>query len=122
MNRRHLPDTRPSLTSRIEHVGELDIYVTVGFYEDNTPGEVFIKIAKEGSTLAGLIDIIAVCMSLMLQYEVPWDRVSKKFRNTNFEPLNAEGKSIAHAIVTTVDRLITLKREQKVSSEADPNP
>ena len=106
MNRRHLPDTRPSLTHRIEHTPHLDIYVTVGFYDDNTPGEVFIKVAKEGSTLAGLIDIIAVCMSLMLQYGVPWDRVSRKFRDTNFEPLNMEGKSIAHAIVTTIDELI----------------
>lgn len=119
MNRRHLPDTRRSLTQRIEHVGDLDIYVTVGFYDDGDPGEVFIKIAKEGSTLAGLIDIIAVCMSLMLQFGVPWERVARKFRHTNFEPLNEKGKSIAHVIVVAVDELITIGVESKSNVVAD---
>jgi len=113
VKRSHLPNQRRSITRRIEHTPQLDIYIIVGFYNNDTslPGEVFIKIAKEGSTLSGLMDCLAVCMSLMLQYGVPWERIARKLRHTNFEPLNAEGKSIAHAIVTAVDDIITIKKE-----------
>jgi ribonucleoside-diphosphate reductase alpha chain len=116
--RRKLPDTRSSITRRVEHVGDLDIYVTVGFFSRmhaRVPGEVFVKIAKEGSTLAGMVDMTAILMSTMLQYGIPWDRIARNLRNTNFEPINIEGKSIAHAIVTAVDDLIILHYEEHVN-------
>jgi ribonucleoside-diphosphate reductase alpha chain len=104
-----LPETRDSITRRIAHSGELDIYVTVGFFPTGIPGEVFVKIGKEGSTLAGLLDMWAVSVSIMLQYHIPWERVARKVRHTNFEPTNAEGKSIGHAIVVAVDEILALK-------------
>ena len=115
--RHHLPDTRASVTRRIAHTGDLDIYVTVGFFEESAksltdqpieqPGEVFIKLGKEGSTLAGFADAIAILMSLLLQFGIPWDRVARKLRNTNFDPRNVEGKSITHVIVTAVDEILS---------------
>jgi ribonucleoside-diphosphate reductase alpha chain len=107
--RTHLPDTRQSITCRIAHTGDLDVYVILGFFENNGPGEIFIKIGKEGSTLQGLMDIIAIQSSLMLQYGIPWERIARKLRYTNFEPLNKEGHSVAHAIVEAVDKLIVQK-------------
>lgn len=115
-DRMHLPETRRSITRRVEHTTNLDIYVTVGFFETGIPGEVFVKISKEGSTLAGLTDWVAILMSLMLQYKIPWERVARKARHTNFEPVNAEGKSIAHAIVSAVDDI--LARKDGVNEEA----
>lgn len=116
MSRQRLPETRASITCKVEHTPNLDIYVIVGFFAASTkeeykdveqPGEVFIKLAKEGSTLGGLCDVIGVMMSLMLQYDIPWDRIAKKVRDTNFEPTNQMGKSIAHTIVTAVDKILS---------------
>ncbi len=61
-------------------------YIHVGFYEDGTPGEIFIKMAKEGSTISGLMDTIATLTSLALQYGVPLDALVKKFQHVRFEP------------------------------------
>jgi ribonucleoside-diphosphate reductase alpha chain len=112
-DRMHLPDTPNSITRRIEHNQNLDIYVTVGFFETGIPGEVFVKIGKEGSTLAGLADWAAVLMSLMLQYHIPWERIARKVRHTNFEPINSEGKSIAHSIVAAVDLILETKGQAR---------
>lgn len=110
--RTRLPDTRASVTHRISHTGDLDVYITVGFYTPDKdsveqPGEIFVKLGKEGSTLGGLVDGLAVSWSLALQYGIPWERLSRKLRDTKFEPLNHEGKSVLHAIVVAVDRILS---------------
>jgi ribonucleoside-diphosphate reductase alpha chain len=84
-NRRRLPDERPSVTHKFR-VGEQEGYITVGLFEDGTPGEVFITISKEGSTIRGLMDSVAVLTSLALQYGVPLDDLVRKFRGVHFEP------------------------------------
>jgi len=61
-------------------------YITVGLYEDGQPGEVFIRIAKEGSTIGGLMDTVATLTSLALQYGVPLESLVKKFAYQRFEP------------------------------------
>ena len=61
-------------------------YITVGLFEDNTPGEVFITMAKQGSTIGGLMDTIATLISLNLQYGVPLDAIVRKFEHMRFEP------------------------------------
>src|SRR4029453_1391135 len=61
-------------------------YIHVGFYEDGTPGEIFIKMAKEGSTISGLMDTIATLTSLSLQYGVPLEALVSKFGHVRFEP------------------------------------
>jgi len=83
--RRRLPDTRHSLTHKFS-VGGHEGYLTVGLFEDGTPGELFITMAKEGSTIGGLMDVIGTETSLALQYGVPLDAMVKKFSHARFEP------------------------------------
>jgi ribonucleoside-diphosphate reductase alpha chain len=84
-HRRKLPSERKSITHKF-NVGGHEGYITVGMYEDNQPGEVFIKISKEGSTLSGVMDGFALTLSLALQYGVPLKTLVDKLANTNFEP------------------------------------
>jgi len=83
--RRRLPDTRKAITHKFS-VGGHEGYVTVGLYPDGSPGEVFITMAKEGSTIGGLMDTIATLISLALQYGVPLDSLVRKFEHVRFEP------------------------------------
>ncbi len=83
--RRRLPDTRHSLTHKF-NVGGHEGYITIGLFEDNTPGELFITMAKEGSTIGGLMDVIGTETSLALQYGVPLDALVNKFSHARFEP------------------------------------
>ncbi|MBT5774252.1 MAG: adenosylcobalamin-dependent ribonucleoside-diphosphate reductase [Dehalococcoidia bacterium] len=83
--RRHLPNERQSLTHKFR-VGDQEGYITAGLFEDGTPGEVFIKIAKEGSTVSGLTDAVALLTSIALQYGVSLDKLADKLEQTRFEP------------------------------------
>ncbi|MDA0347031.1 MAG: vitamin B12-dependent ribonucleotide reductase [Verrucomicrobia bacterium] len=83
--RRHLPDTRTSLTHKFTIQGH-EGYITVGCFEDGSPGEVFIKMSKGGSTISGLMDTIGVLMSSSLQYGVPLETLVRKFTHVRFEP------------------------------------
>ena len=84
--RRRLPDERASLTHKFS-VGDHEGYLTVGLYEDNkTPGEIFIRMSKEGSTISGLMDNFATAISLALQYGVPLKTLVDKFQHVRFEP------------------------------------
>jgi len=88
--RRHLPDERPAVTHKFR-VGEQEGYVTVGLFEDERPGEVFIKMAKEGSTVSGLTDAVALLTSIALQYGVGIDKLAAKLEQTRFEPYGTTG-------------------------------
>jgi ribonucleoside-diphosphate reductase alpha chain len=83
--RERLPATRSSLTHRFSISGTTG-YITVGLYPDGRPGEVFLTVAKEGSTLGGLMDTIGVLSSLALQHGVPVEALARKFQHTRFEP------------------------------------
>ncbi|MHB8860957.1 MAG: TSCPD domain-containing protein [Pirellulaceae bacterium] len=85
--RRRLPDTRSSVTQKFSVSGH-EGYITVGLYPDgrNTPAEVFIRMSKQGSTVSGLMDTIAILTSLALQYGVSVESLAKKFQHTRFEP------------------------------------
>jgi ribonucleoside-diphosphate reductase alpha chain len=83
--RRRLPDTRASITHKFDIAGH-EGYITVGLFEDGMPGEVFITMAKQGSTIGGLMDTIATLISLNLQYGVPLDAIVRKFEHMRFEP------------------------------------
>ncbi len=83
--RRRLPDTRSSITHKFSVTGH-EGYLTVGLYEDGQPGELFITMAKEGSTVGGLMDVIGTCTSMALQYGVPLFTLVDKFRHARFEP------------------------------------
>ncbi|MCM3926544.1 vitamin B12-dependent ribonucleotide reductase, partial [Frankia sp. AiPs1] len=83
--RRRLPKTRPSQTVSFA-VGGAEGYLTAGSYPDDGLGEVFIKMSKQGSTLAGVMDAFAIAISIGLQYGVPLEAYVSKFINMRFEP------------------------------------
>jgi ribonucleoside-diphosphate reductase alpha chain len=80
-----LPDERTARTHKFSIAGH-EGYLTVGLYDDGTPGEIFLKMAKEGSTVSGLMDTIATMTSIALQYGVPLKALVDKFSHTRFEP------------------------------------
>jgi ribonucleoside-diphosphate reductase alpha chain len=83
--RRKLGDERRSITHKFD-VGGHEGYITVGLYEDGKPGEIFLRMSKEGSTVSGLMDSFATAISLTLQYGVPLEALVKKFTHMRFEP------------------------------------
>jgi ribonucleoside-diphosphate reductase alpha chain len=88
--REFLPDERKSITHKFR-VGDQEGYITVGLYDDGRPGEIFVKINKEGSTVSGLTDAVAKLASIALQYGVPLTELAPKMRNTRFEPYGPTG-------------------------------
>ena len=100
--RRHLPDERQSITHKFR-VGEQEGYLTVGLYDDGTPGEIFVNISKEGSTIRGLMDSVAVLTSLALQYGVPLHNLSAKFCGVHFEPAGLTGNPALPTASSLVD-------------------
>jgi ribonucleoside-diphosphate reductase alpha chain len=84
--RERLPDTRRSLTHKFNVAGH-EGYITVGLYKDGRPGEVFLTMAKEGSTIGGLMDAFGTAISMSLQYGVPLRAYVDKFSHTRFEPM-----------------------------------
>jgi ribonucleoside-diphosphate reductase alpha chain len=83
--RRRLPAARPAKTFSFS-VGEAEGYITAGEYEGDGVGEVFLKVAKQGSTLSGVMDAFAIAVSIGLQYGVPLEAFARKFVNMRFEP------------------------------------
>jgi len=83
--RRRLPDTRTAVTHKF-NIADHEGYLTVGLFEDGTPGELFITMAKEGSTIGGLMDSIGTLTSLAWQYGVPLEALVRKFAHQRFEP------------------------------------
>jgi ribonucleoside-diphosphate reductase alpha chain len=113
--RRKLPIERHAWTHKFS-VGGHDGYVTVGLYDDGNPGEIFIVMAKEGSTISGLMDAFATAVSLALQYGVPMNILTKKFCHMRFEPSGFTGNPdipIAKSILDYIFRWLELKFCQK---------
>lgn len=105
--RRKLPVERSSITHKFK-VGkssptEVKGYLTVGLYDDGTPGEVFIKISKEGSTLSGTMDCFSTAISFALQYGVPLQFLVRKFTNVSFEPSGFTGNEEIPTAKSVVD-------------------
>jgi ribonucleoside-diphosphate reductase alpha chain len=83
--RKRMPETRLALNHKFEIAGH-EGYITVGLFEDGQPGEIFIQMSKEGSTMGGLMDTIATLTSISLQYGVPLESLVRKFAYQRFEP------------------------------------
>ncbi len=104
--RRRLPDERRAVTHKYQVAGH-EGYITVGLYPDGQPGEIFLKMAKEGSTVSGLMDTLATMTSIALQYGVPLRDLVNKFAHVRFEPSGFTGNPevpIAKSIVDYVFR------------------
>jgi ribonucleoside-diphosphate reductase alpha chain len=105
-HRRRLPTERTAVTHKFEINGH-EGYITVGLYPDGQPGEIFLKMAKEGSTVSGLMDSFATTVSVALQYGVPLKDLVNKFAHVRFEPSGFTGNSeipIAKSIVDYIFR------------------
>lgn len=83
--RRRLPDERKAIVHHFS-VGGHEGYLMIGLYENGQPGEIFIRMAKAGSTIAGLMDSFGIAVSLAIQYGVPLEILCAKFSHTRFEP------------------------------------
>jgi ribonucleoside-diphosphate reductase alpha chain len=125
--RRRLPDTRTAVTHKFDVAGH-EGYLTVGLFEDGQPGELFITMAKEGSTIGGLMDSIGTLTSLALQYGVPLEALLRKFAHQRFEPSgftkNPEIRNAA-SIIDYVFRWLALQfipgyREANLPSRNQP--
>jgi ribonucleoside-diphosphate reductase alpha chain len=110
-NRYKLPDERQSFTHKFS-IGGHEGYVTVGMYEDGSPGEIFVRMAKEGSVIAGLMDSFATAISLALQHGVPITILCEKFKGTRFEPSGFTGNQeipIATSIMDYLFRWLAIR-------------
>jgi ribonucleoside-diphosphate reductase alpha chain len=123
--RRRLPDERKSITHKFSVAGH-DGYLTVGMYDDGSPGEIFVVMAKQGSVVSGLMDTVATSISLALQYGVPLKVLVGKFSHTRFEPsgfTNNPQIPIAKSIVDYIFRWLGQKfltAEDQPQTESDP--
>ncbi len=106
-----LPNERRSLTHKFS-IGGHEGYATVGLYENGTPGEIFVRMAKEGSVIAGLMDSFATAISLALQHGVPIKVLCEKFKGTRFEPSGFTGNQeipMATSIMDYLFRWLSLR-------------
>jgi ribonucleoside-diphosphate reductase alpha chain len=117
--RKKLPDERQSLTHKFSIAGH-EGYIHVGLYETGEPGEIFVKMAKEGSTISGLMDSFATAISLALQHGVPLRLLCDKFARTRFEPYGfTENPEIPRAS-SIMDYLFRYLASKFVKQEAPP--
>jgi len=113
--RHRLPDTRTGVTHKFS-VADHEGYMTIGTFEDGTPGELFITMAKEGSTIGGLMDTVGALTSIALQYGVPMETLTRKFCHQRFEPSGyTHNPQINHAssIIDYVFRWLDMAFNQK---------
>jgi ribonucleoside-diphosphate reductase alpha chain len=123
LQRRRLSDERNAITHKFSIAGH-EGYLTVGLYEDGTPGEIFITMAKEGSVVSGLVDSVATLTSISLQYGVPLEVLCNKFIHTRFEPsgfTNNPQIPMAKSILDYIFRWMQMKFvRNKEAAEAAP--
>jgi len=122
--RERLPDERQAITHKFSIQGH-EGYLTVGLYEDGRPGEIFVVMAKQGSTISGLMDAFATSTSIALQYGVPLRTLCDKFTHTRFEPqgfTRNQDIPIAKSITDYIFRWLGIKflpREQRTPTPAE---
>ncbi|HEY5924609.1 MAG TPA: vitamin B12-dependent ribonucleotide reductase [Kofleriaceae bacterium] len=123
-NRYKLPDERASFTHKFS-IGGHEGYLTVGLYPDGTPGEIFVRMAKEGSVIAGLMDSFATAISLALQHGVPLHVLIEKFKGTRFEPSGFTGNQeipIATSIMDYLFRWLAIRFPLEGQSIVERHP
>ena len=109
--RRRLPDEREAITHKFSIAGH-EGYLTVGLFEDGQPGEIFLRMSKEGSTVSGMMDAFATAISVSLQYGVPLESLIRKFSHMRFEPAGFTGNKdvpMAKSITDYIFRWLAVK-------------
>jgi ribonucleoside-diphosphate reductase alpha chain len=115
--RRKLPDERHSITHKFDVAGH-EGYITVGLFEDGTPGEIFLVMAKEGSTISGFADAFAQAISYALQYGVPLQTLVDKFSHSRFEPSGMTKNPEVRFAKSIVDYIFRWMATKFLSTEA----
>jgi len=113
--RQSLPGTRASITHKFM-IARHEGYLTIGLYPDGRPGEIFIKMAKEGSTICGMAQAYCRAFSLALQYGLPLDEAVLRFKNMRFEPMGPTSNPDipeAQSIIDYVARYLEVEFIQK---------
>lgn len=113
-DRRKLPDERRSITHKFVIYGrgydglpkEYDGYLTVGLYDDGSPGEIFVRFAKMGARQGALLDAWCVMVSIALQYGIALDKIIDKFRGWGFEPQGLTGNKAIHTCTSPMDYIV----------------
>ncbi len=120
-DRQTLPPTRESLTHKFSIMGH-EGYLTIGLFDNGMPGEIFVKMAKEGSTLSGLMQAFCRAFSLALQFGLPLDEAVRRFKDMRFEPMGMtsnpdipEAKSIIDYVACYLEHAFL---SQAVSSDS----
>ncbi len=110
LSRRALPGTRDSVTHKFS-VGNHEGYLTIGLHPDGSPGEIFIKMAKEGSTMSGMCQAFCRAFSLAIQYGLPLEDAVARFKGMRFEPMGAttnpeipDAKSIVDYVACYIEK------------------
>ncbi len=114
--RRRLPDDRAAMTHKFS-VGGQEGYITVGLYDDGSPGEVFVKMSKQGSTVSGLMDSVAIAWSMALQHGVPVESLISKYIDHRFEPSGFTGNPRIPMAKSVVDYLARWMASRFLSEE-----
>ncbi len=109
MEQHQFPATRRGLTRKF-NCG-LDVYLTVNLKPDGEPGEVFVKLGKQGTTVSGLVQAWAVTISVALQRGVPWSDLREKYQDMTFDPKTHEYTSLVDAVAKNVDELVEELRQ-----------
>ena len=109
MEQHQFSPTRRGLTRKF-NCG-LDLYLTVNPKSDGDPGEVFVKLGKQGSTISGLMQAWAVTISAALQRGVPWSDLREKYKGTTFEPRTEEYSSLVDAVTQSINAMVEEMRQ-----------
>ena len=115
--RRRLPDERNAITHKFDIAGH-EGYITVGLFEDGTPGELFLVMAKEGSTISGFADAFAQAIGYALQYGVPLQDLVDKFSHVRFEPSGMTKNPDVRFAKSIVDYIFRWMAAKFLSTEA----
>ena len=111
--RQKLPENREGITRKARACG-MKYYITVNFFPNtDIPAEVFCRIAKEGSVIAGFVEALMITISIAFQYGVPWDVLYDKYLHQIFEPRDDENSSLVDATGKTISEVIKIKESEK---------
>ncbi len=120
MEQHQFPATRSGLTRKF-NCG-LDVYLTVNLKPDGEPGELFVKLGKQGSTVSGLMQAWAVTISTALQRGVPWSDLREKYTDMTFDPKTHKYSSLVDAVTQNVDGIVEEIRSESKQQTLDFDP
>lgn len=105
--REHVAETRKGVTRKVSDACGFELYINVNFYPDsNEPSEIFLTIAKKGSVVSGFTRALAVLISVMLQYGIPWSMIYDKLEKMKFDPQSEQYTSLIDAIAQNVNDIV----------------